>query len=103
VDPFAASKNNQQGQKGHEQGVGMESLTMGQALIPFPPARRSGVTDGIFFNGVVPWEILIIVFFLNLTTISQICIKIAVLGYKHFMLEFIFISINMGTEALFAG
>jgi hypothetical protein len=42
VGPFAASKNNQQGQKDHEQGVGVESLTMGQTLIPFPPARRSG-------------------------------------------------------------
>jgi hypothetical protein len=41
VGPFAASKNNQQGQKGHEQGVGVESLTMGQTLIPFPPAKRS--------------------------------------------------------------
>jgi hypothetical protein len=30
VGPFAASKNNQQGQKGHEQGVRVESLTMGQ-------------------------------------------------------------------------
>ena len=30
-------------------------------------------------------------------------IKIAVLGYKHFMLENINISINMGTEALVAG
>jgi hypothetical protein len=60
-------------------------------------------TDGIFFNGVVPWEILIIVFFFNLTTISQIFIKIAVLGYKHFMLENRNISINMGTEALVAG
>jgi hypothetical protein len=39
VGPFAASKNNQQGQKGHEQGVGVESLTMGQTLIPFPPAK----------------------------------------------------------------
>jgi hypothetical protein len=39
---FAASKNNQQGQKGYEQGVGVESLTMGQTLIPFPPAKRSG-------------------------------------------------------------
>jgi hypothetical protein len=57
-------------------------------------------TDGIFFNGVVPLEILIIVFFFNLTTISQIFIKIAVLGYKHFMLENRNISINMGTEAL---
>jgi hypothetical protein len=37
VGPFAASKNNQQGQKVHEQGVGVESLTMGQTLIPFPP------------------------------------------------------------------
>jgi hypothetical protein len=42
VGPFAASKNNQQGQKGHAQGVGMEALTMGQTLIPFPPARKSG-------------------------------------------------------------
>ena len=33
VGPFAASKNNQQGQKGHEQGVGVESLTMGQTII----------------------------------------------------------------------
>ena len=41
VGPFAASKNNQQGQKGHEHGVGVESLTMGQTLIPFPPAKRS--------------------------------------------------------------
>ena len=40
-------------------------------------------------------------FFLNLTTISQIFI--AVLGYKHFMLENKNISINMGTEALVAG
>ena len=39
-------------------------------------------------------------FFLNLTTISLIFIKIAVLGYKHFMLENRNISINMGTEAL---
>jgi hypothetical protein len=42
-------------------------------------------------------------FFLNLTTISQIFIKIAVLGYKHFMLENRNISINMGTEALVVG
>jgi hypothetical protein len=34
---------------------------------------------------------------------SQIFIKIAVLGYKHFMLENRNISINMGTEALVAG
>ena len=40
-------------------------------------------------------------FFFNLTTISQIFI--AVLGYKHFMLENRNISINMGTEALAAG
>jgi hypothetical protein len=33
VGPFAASKNNQQGQKGHEQGVGMESLTIAKILI----------------------------------------------------------------------
>jgi hypothetical protein len=32
---------NQQGQKGHEQGVRVESLTMAQTLIPFPPAKRS--------------------------------------------------------------
>ena len=63
VGPFAASKNNQQGQKGHEQGVGMESLTMGQTLDPFPTSKEVWVTDGIFFNGVNPWEILIIVFF----------------------------------------
>ena len=37
-------------------------------------------------------------FFFNLTTISQIFIKIAVLGYKYFMLENRNISINMGTE-----
>jgi hypothetical protein len=42
-------------------------------------------------------------FFFNLTTLSQIFIKIAVLGYKHFMLENRNISINMGTEALVAG
>jgi len=59
--------------------------------------------DGIFFNGVVPWEILIIVFFFNLTIISQIFMKIVVLGYKHFMLENRNISINMGTEAIVAG
>jgi hypothetical protein len=42
-------------------------------------------------------------FLINLTTISQIFIKIAVLGYKHFMLENRNISLNMGTEALVAG
>jgi hypothetical protein len=42
-------------------------------------------------------------FFLSLTTISQIFIKIAVLGYMHFMLENRNMSINMGTEALVAG
>jgi hypothetical protein len=36
-------------------------------------------------------------------TISQIFIKIAVLGYNHFMLENRNMSINMGTEALVAG
>jgi hypothetical protein len=43
---------------------------------------------------------VVLFFFLNLTTISQIFIKIAVLCYKHFMLENRNISINMGTEAL---
>jgi hypothetical protein len=42
-------------------------------------------------------------FFFNSTTISQIFIKIALLGYNHFMLENRNISINMGTEALVAG
>jgi len=37
------------------------------------------------FNAVVPWEIPIKK--INLITISQILIKIAVLGYKHFILE----------------
>ena len=40
---------------------------------------------------------------INLTTISQIFIKIAVLGYKHFMLENRNISIHMGTEVPVAG
>jgi hypothetical protein len=46
--------------------------------------------------------LLWLVHFFNLTTISQIFIKIAVLGNKHFMLENRNISINMGTEALVA-
>jgi hypothetical protein len=75
----------------------------GPNIDPFPTSKEVWVTDGIFFNGVVPWEILTIFFFFNLTTISQIFIKIAVLGYKHFMLENRNISINMGTEALVAG
>jgi hypothetical protein len=41
-------------------------------------------------------------FVFNLTTISQIFIKIAVLGYKHFILENRNILINMGTEVLVA-
>jgi len=43
------------------------------------------------------------IYFFNLTTISQILIKIAVLGYEHFMLENRNISVKMGTEALVAG
>jgi hypothetical protein len=41
-------------------------------------------------------------FLLNLTTISQILIKIVVLGNTHFKLENRNISVNMG-EALVAG
>ena len=78
-------------------------LDNGPNIDPFTTSKEVWVTEGIFFNGVVPWEILIMFFFLNLTTISQIFIKIAVLGYKHFMLENRNISINMGTEALVAG
>jgi hypothetical protein len=32
-------------------------------FIPFHTSKEVWVTDGIFFNGVVPWEILIIVLF----------------------------------------
>ena len=78
-------------------------LDNGPNIDPFPTSKEVWATEGIFFNGVVPWEILIIFFFFNLTTISQIFIKIAVLDYKHFMLENRNISINMGTEALVAG
>jgi hypothetical protein len=42
-------------------------------------------------------------YFLNLTTISQILIKIALLGYTLFMLENRNISVNMETEVLVAG
>jgi hypothetical protein len=45
----------------------------------------------------------VIVFFKFNHYISQIFIKIAVLGYKHFILENRNISINMGTEALVDG
>jgi hypothetical protein len=76
------------------------SKYFGPNIDPFPTSKEVWVTEDIFFNGVVPWEILIIVFFLNLTTISQIFIKIAVLGYKHFMLENRNISINMGLVIL---
>jgi hypothetical protein len=59
VGPFAASKNNQQGQMGHWGRV----LDNGPNIDPFHTSKEFWVTEGIFFNGVVPWEILIIVFF----------------------------------------
>ena len=76
-------------------------LDNGPYIDLFPTSNEVWVTDVIFSNGVVPWEIPI--YFFSLTTISQILIKIAVLGYKHFMLENRNIGVNMGTEALVAG
>ena len=76
-------------------------LDNGPYIDLFPTSNEVWVTVVIFSNGVVPWEIPI--YFFSLTTISQILIKIAVLGYKHFMLENRNIGVNMGTEALVAG
>jgi hypothetical protein len=36
-------------------------LNNGPNIDPFPTCKEVWVTEGIFFNGVVPWEILIIV------------------------------------------
>jgi len=35
-------------------------LDNGPYIDPFPTSNKVWVTDGIFFNGVVPWEIPII-------------------------------------------
>jgi hypothetical protein len=37
-------------------------LDNGPYIDPFPISNKVWETDGIFFNGVVPWEILIIFF-----------------------------------------